>query len=72
MGKTPSLNGKGLSDELLAKLPQLGPVIAIQDVRRQLLIGNRIMVQVSTVGLLNSRIDHGGDERRRSLGRARE
>lgn len=70
--KLEGLDVKGLSDELLTKRPQLCPVVAVQDMRGDLLISNRIVVQVSTVGLFNSRVDHGGDERSRSFGCASE
>lgn len=66
-GGTQSLDGKGLSDELLAELPQLGPVISVHDVRRQLILGRGILVQKGTVGLLDGGINHGRDERRRAL-----
>jgi hypothetical protein len=70
--KLASLNVKGLSDELLAKRPQLYPVVAVRDMRGDLLFSNRIVVQISAVGLFNSRVYHGGDERSRSLGCASE
>lgn len=62
------LDVEGLSDELLTKCPQLCPVVAVQDMRSDLVVSNRIVVQVSTVELFNSRVSHGGDERSRSLG----
>lgn len=66
-GGTQSLDDKGLSDELLAELPQLSPVISVQDVRRQMILGRGILVQKGTVGLFDGGINHGRDERRRAL-----
>lgn len=62
------LDVEGLSDELLTKCPQLCPVVAVQDMRGDFFISNRIVVQISAVELFNSRVDHGGDESSRSLG----